>query len=47
MVNNVNHTITTGDTVIDQSVMGIYPIAGGNASSYISTVEMPLNKNGE
>ncbi len=47
MVNNVNHTITTGDTVIDQSVLGIYPIAGGNASSYIATVEMPLNQNGE
>ena len=44
MTNNVNGTPTTGDTVIDQSVMGIYPLSGGNASSYISTVKKPIIK---
>ena len=39
MTNNVNRTPTTGDTVIDDSVMGIYPIGGGAASSYISTLD--------
>ncbi len=38
MTNNVNRAPTTGDTVIDNSVMGIYPTGSGNASSYISTV---------
>ena len=38
MTNNVNKTPTTGDTVIDDSVMGIYPTGGGAASSYISTL---------
>ena len=30
MTNNVNKTPTTGDTVIDDSVMGIYPTGGGS-----------------
>ena len=39
MTNNVNGEITTGDTVINDSVMGIYPTGDSNASSYISTVK--------
>jgi hypothetical protein len=39
MTNNVNHAPTTGDTVINYSVMGIYPAGSGDASSYISTVK--------
>jgi hypothetical protein len=39
MTNNVNHAPTTGDTVINQSVMGIYPLSGGDAASYISMVK--------
>ncbi len=35
MTNNVNRAPTTGDTVINNSVMGIYPIGSGDASSYI------------
>jgi hypothetical protein len=38
ITNNVNGTITTGDTVINNNVMGIYPLSGGNIASYISTV---------
>jgi hypothetical protein len=37
--NTVNHTPTTGDTVIDNSVMGIYPVGTAGVSSYISTVQ--------
>ncbi|QEH38774.1 hypothetical protein OJF2_73800 [Aquisphaera giovannonii] len=39
--NNVNGTPTTGDTVIDNSVMGIYPAGSAGASSYIATVKRP------
>jgi hypothetical protein len=39
MTNNVNHAPTTGDTVINQSVMGIYPLSGGDAASYISMIK--------
>ena len=35
MTNNVNGTITTGDTVINNSVMGIYPLNSADAASYI------------
>ena len=38
ITNNLNQAPTTGDTVIDTSVMGIYPIDSTDASSYISTV---------
>ncbi len=44
MKNNANGAITTGDTVIDRSVMGIYPISGSNASSYISEVDQLMIK---
>jgi hypothetical protein len=36
--NNLNGAPTTGDTVIDNSVMGIFPAGGGDVSSYTSTV---------
>ena len=39
ITNNVNGAITTGDTVINTSVMGIYPLSSGDAASYISTIK--------
>jgi hypothetical protein len=39
MRNTVNGTPTTGDTVINNSVMGIYPVGSAGVSSYISTVK--------
>jgi hypothetical protein len=42
MQNTVNRKFTTGNTVIDSSVMGVFPLGrrgGGGFSSYISTVE--------
>ena len=39
MKNNVNGAPTTGDTVIDNNVMGIYPVGSAGVSSYISTVK--------
>jgi len=38
MKNTINHTPTTGDTVIDTSLMGIYPIGNGQANSYLAKV---------
>jgi hypothetical protein len=40
MMNNVNGTITTGDTVINNNVMGIYPLGTADAASYISAVTL-------
>ena len=38
MKNQLNHAPTTGDTVIDTTVMGIYPLNSTQANSYISNV---------
>src|SRR5262249_51892323 len=40
MRNRINETPTTGDTVIDTSVMGVYPIGNGKVQSYISNVRL-------
>ena len=45
MTNNVNRAPTTGDTVIDNSVMGIYPLNSVDAASYISTVKKSAIRN--
>ena len=39
ITNNVNGAPTTGDTVINTSVMGIYPPNSGDAASYIATIK--------
>jgi hypothetical protein len=41
MKNEINGAPTTGDTVIDNDVMGIYPINNVDANSFISTVAIP------
>ena len=45
MRNQVNRAPTTGDTVIDTSVMGIYPLNSVDAASYISTVKKSAIRN--
>jgi hypothetical protein len=42
MTNNVNGGLTTGDTVINNSIMGIYPVNSVDAWSFISTVTKPI-----
>ncbi len=44
--NTVNHTPTTGDTVINDSVMGILPVGSAGVSSYISTGKESLSGHG-
>ena len=39
--NSINTNITTGDTVISNSVIGIFPIESPNISSYVYTVPEP------
>jgi hypothetical protein len=39
--NNLSGTSTTGDTVIDRSVMGLYTTTGGASASFVYTVPEP------
>jgi hypothetical protein len=39
--NNLSQTSTTGDTVIDRSVMGLYTTTGGASASFVYTVPEP------
>jgi len=41
ITNSINSSITTGDTVISNTVMGIYPTTSPNISSYVYTVPEP------
>jgi len=39
--NNLSQTSTTGDTVIDRSVMGLYTTTGGASASFVYSVPEP------